>query len=53
MIYAESWGGLVGRIQATVEKLTPEEIDDACSIDPVPVDSPFKNVSKGPAAPVK
>jgi hypothetical protein len=51
MMYAESWGGLVGRIHATNKKLTPTEIDDACSIYPVPAESPFESVGTRQEAP--
>jgi hypothetical protein len=46
MIYAEGWAKLVRAIYNVIKDMTPQQIDDGCSIYPVVVDDPFSRSAK-------
>lgn len=51
MLHAESWAELVGKIYERIRSLTAQQIDDACSIDSVVVDGPFRDKPVTPSVP--
>jgi hypothetical protein len=42
MLYAEGWSKLVSTIYITIKDLMPQQIDDACEINPTVIANPFR-----------